>query len=69
MSLFDRYRDRLPGRKSKEELSKHYEEVEKAGLEKGDFLAMVIAAFITFFPVLIVAMVIFFGLMWLLFIR
>ena len=69
MSLIDRYRERLPAKKSKEELDKHYSEVEKAGLEKGDFLAMVIAAFITFFPVLIVAMVIFFGLMWLFFIR
>jgi len=38
-------------------------------LEKGDFLAMVIAALITFLPVLIVVMVIFYGVLWLFFLR
>ena len=69
MSFFDRYRERLPKKKTKDELDKHYNDIEDAGLEKGDFLAMVIAAFITFFPVLIIVMIIFFGLMWLFFIR
>ena len=65
----DRLRERLPKKKTKAELDEHYKSIDAAKLEKGDFLAMVIAAFITFFPVLIVAMLILYGLMWLLFIR
>ena len=53
-------------KKTKEELDEHYENIE---LEKGDFLAMVIAAFITFLPVLIIVLVIVFGLMWLFIVR
>ncbi|MCL2628178.1 MAG: hypothetical protein FWD44_05745 [Oscillospiraceae bacterium] len=51
-------------RKTKEELDEHYDKIE---LEKGDFLAMVIAALITFLPVLLIALFVIFGLMWLLF--
>ena len=53
-------------KKTKEELDKHYQEVE---LEKGDFLAMVIAAFITFVPVLIIILLVFFGLIWIFTVR
>jgi len=60
------FRSRLPKKKTKEELDEHYKNVE---LEKGDFLAMVIAAFITFLPVLLIAMAAFYGILWLLFIR
>jgi hypothetical protein len=62
----ERLRELLPKKKTKEELDKHFEGLE---LEKGDFLAMVIAAFITFFPVLIIAMVVIYGLMWVFLIR
>ena len=51
-------------KKSQEELDKHYDNIE---LEKGDFPAMVIAALITFLPVVIVAIAIMFGLYWLFF--
>jgi len=60
------FKNRLPKKKTREELDEHYDSIE---LEKGDYLAMVIAAFITFFPILIIAMVVFFGVLWLLFIR
>jgi len=53
-------------KKTKEELDAHYESIE---LEKGDFLAMVIAAFITFVPVLIVILLVFFGVVWIVFAR
>jgi len=66
MGLLDRFIARLPKKKTREELDEHYKNIE---LEKGDLPAMIIAAFITFFPVLIVAMVVFYGLIWLLFIR
>jgi len=62
--LFDRFKQILSKKKSKEELDKHYEEMD---LEKGDFSAMVIAALITFLPVLVVVLIVFFGLLWLLF--
>jgi len=51
-------------KKTKEELDEHYDKIE---LEKGDFLAMVIAAFITFLPVLLITLFVFFGLFWFIF--
>ncbi|MCL2718304.1 MAG: hypothetical protein FWE14_05940 [Lachnospiraceae bacterium] len=58
----ERFKKNLPKNKSPEELDKYHEEIE---LEKGDFLAMVIAAVITFLPVLIVVMVVIYGLLFL----
>jgi len=58
-------RSRLPIKKTKEQLDEHYRNVEEMPLEKNDFLAMVIAAFITFMPVLLIAMAVLYGLMWL----
>lgn len=49
MGFFQRWRS-LPRHKTKEELDAHYK---KMNLEKGDLLAMMIAAFITFVPVLL----------------
>ena len=69
MLLPDRIRELYPKKKTKQELDEHYKSIESVGLEKGDFLAMVIAAFITFIPVLIIAFVIFYGLLWLMFVR
>jgi len=56
-----RLKDILKKEKTKEELDEHYKNIE---LEKGDFLAMVIAAIITFLPVLIIAMTVIYGLIW-----
>jgi len=61
-----RLRDMFKKEKTKEELDEHYKNVE---LEKGDFLAMVIAAFITFFPILIIAMTVIYGLLWIFILR
>ena len=69
MSILDRFRENLPKKKTREELDEHYARMDKVKLEKGDLPAMIIAAFITFFPILIIAMVIFFGLLWLFLIR
>jgi len=66
MRLFEQFKLLKGKEKTKEELDEHYNSIE---LEKGDFFAMVIAAFITFFPVLIGALVIFSGILWLFFIR
>ena len=59
-----RLREIIGKKKTKEELDEHYDKIE---LEKGDFLAMVIAALITFLPVLIIAMLIIFGIMYIFF--
>ena len=53
-------------KKTDAEVEAYQESIE---LEKGDFLAMVIAAIITFLPVLIVVMVIIYGVIWLILIR
>lgn len=49
MGFFERWRT-LPRNKTKEELDAHYEQMD---LEKGDMLAMILAGFITFVPVLL----------------
>ena len=49
--------------KTKEEVAEYQEKIE---LEKGDFLAMVIAAIITYLPILIIVMVVFYGVLWIL---
>ena len=63
---FERFKELLPKSKTKEELDAYAESIE---LEKGDIPAMIIAALITFIPVLIVAMVVIYGFIWLLMIR
>jgi uncharacterized membrane protein YdjX (TVP38/TMEM64 family) len=60
--ITNRLKSLLSKNKTPEELKEHYDSIE---LEKGDFLAMVIAAFITFLPVLIIAGVVVYGLIWL----
>jgi len=65
--MLQRFREVLGKKKTKEELDAHYDKMEEVELEKGDFLAMVIAAFITFLPVLLIASLVIFGLLWLLF--
>jgi len=62
--ITSRFKEILGKKKTKEELDKHYDSIE---LEKGDFPAMVIAALITFLPVVLIAMTVIFGLLWLLF--
>ncbi len=49
MDFFKKFRSRLPKEKTKQELDDHFEQVE---LEKGDLLAMIIAAFLTFAPII-----------------
>jgi len=63
----ERFTRLLGKQKSKKELDEHYDKMEQLELEKGDFLAMVIAAFITFLPVLLVTLTVVFGIAWLLF--
>ena len=62
----ERLKEIFKQKKTKEELDNHYEEIE---LEKGDFLAMVIAGIITFLPVLIIILLVFFGTLWIFFVR
>ena len=64
ISLPNRLKELLPKKKTREQLDEHYDKIE---LEKGDFLAMCLAAFITFIPVLIIALVVVFGLIWVIF--
>ena len=66
MFFFKRLKDIFKKEKTKEELDEHYKNIE---LEKGDFAAMIIAAFVTFFPVLAAAMAVVYGLMWLFVLR
>ncbi len=51
MSFFSGLQNIKKNQKSKKQLEQHYESLE---LEKGDLLAMFIAAFITFGPLIII---------------
>ena len=51
--MLERWRKRLPKEKTREELDLFYEE-EKLDLEKGDRLAMFLAALITFLPLILI---------------
>ena len=64
--LPERFKAILSKNKTKEELDEHYDNIE---LEKGDFLAMVIAALVVYLPVLIIVLAVVYGLMWLLVMR
>lgn len=57
--MLERWKKRLPKEKTPEELDRHYEQMEQLNLEKGDKLAMFLAALITFLPVILVALAIF----------
>ncbi len=58
MAFLDKYRHVLPKDKNKEELDEHYKDME---LEKGDLPAMLIAALLTFGPVILVISLIYVG--------
>ena len=64
--LPERFKQAFKNKKTQEELDEHYNNIE---LEKGDFPAMVIAALITFLPVLLAALFVVYGLVWFLFLR
>ncbi len=51
---------------TEEEIDEKFKDVE---LEKNDTKAMIIAALITFLPVMVMLMVIFYGAIWLIFMR
>ena len=67
--LTERFTRLFGKKKTKEELDAHYDQMEKLELEKNDFLAMIIAAFITFVPVVLIVLAILFGVLWLFFLR
>ncbi|NLW16314.1 MAG: hypothetical protein GX033_01425 [Firmicutes bacterium] len=54
--MLRKLRSLLPKDKSPEELDEHYRKIEEIKLEKGDMLAMLIAAFLTLgIPILLIA--------------
>jgi len=67
--LTDKFTRLFGKKKTKEDLDAHYDQMEKVELEKNDFLAMMIAAFITFVPVILIVLAIVFGALWLFFMR
>jgi len=60
--FIERFKLLFGKKKTPEELNEHYDSIE---LEKGDFPAMLIAAFITFVPVVLIILFVLFGLLWL----
>ncbi|HOC06186.1 MAG TPA: hypothetical protein PKN71_02580 [Bacillota bacterium] len=68
--LFKRLRERLPKKYSEEEVDEHYRKISSVGgLEKNDFLAMLIAAFLTLGLPLLLILAVIYGSIYLLFIR
>ncbi len=59
MSFFDKYKNIMPKKKSKKELDEHYDNMD---LEKGDYFAMLVAALITFVPLVIIISLVYIGI-------
>ena len=58
MALLDFLRKRLPKEKSEAELEEHYDRIDQMDLDKGDFFAMVVGAFMALWPVLLIVAII-----------
>ena len=54
MAFIDRWKSRLPKEKTEEELEEHYKKMDEMDLDKGDFAAMIIGAFMAFWPILVI---------------
>lgn len=67
--LFKRLLERLPKKKTKEELDEHFTKMEQVELEKGDLPAMLIAALISIVLPLVVVLGGFYSVVYLLFVR
>lgn len=68
--MFKKLRERLPKKRSQEEIDEHFRRIDNVGgLEKNDFLAMLIAAFLTIGLPILAIMALIFGSAYLLFIR
>lgn len=59
MNMLERWKDRLPKEKSREELEAHYREMEEMPLEKGDRLAMFFGALMAFWPLILIVLAVF----------
>lgn len=66
--MLKKLRALLPKRKTEQELDEHYRRMEELQLEKGDFTAMLIAAFITIGLPLLVIVGALYGLIYLAFV-
>ena len=68
--MFKRLRERLPKKRSKEEIDEHFRRIEDiGGLEKNDFLAMLIASFLTIGLPLLAIFALIYGSIYLIFLR
>lgn len=67
--MFKKLRERLPKNKTPQEIDEHYRRIEQVGLEKGDLMAMLIAAVVTLGLPLLAMLGVFYGLIYLLFLR
>jgi hypothetical protein len=68
--LFKRLRERLPKKHSPEEVEDHFRKLESVGgLEKNDYKAMIVAAFLTLGLPLLAMIAVIYGVIYLLFVR
>ena len=58
MSFISRWKERLPKEKTQEELDAHFDRMDEMELEKVDFLAMILGAWMAFWPILVMVAVI-----------
>ena len=52
MAFLQRWKSRLPKEKTQEELDAHYDFMEENEFEKGEFVSMILGAFMAFWPIL-----------------
>lgn len=58
MSFIERWKSRLPKEKTEEELNEHYDRMEEMDLDKGEYFAMIIGAWMALWPVLLIVAII-----------
>ena len=58
MAFLERWKSRLPTEKTEEELNEHYDRMEQMELDKGEYFAMLVGAWMALWPVLLIVAII-----------
>lgn len=58
MAFLERWKSRLPKEKTEEELNEHYDRMEQMELDKGEYFAMLVGAWMALWPVLLIVAII-----------
>ena len=58
MAFLERWKSRLPKEKTEEELNEYYDRIEEMDVDRGEFFAMFVGAWMALWPILLMVAVI-----------